>query len=116
MARRNLGIAPAIRPWARPVRNYEFITIMIAILGIGIALGTLVLTTTGRIEARLDSAIAEAAADRRASDAKMEEWRSSMDQYRRDSDAKMDEFRSHMQRLGERQARLEGQRDGAAQQ
>ena len=94
MARRNMRIAPAIRPWARPVRNYEFITIMIAIVGIGITLGTLLLNATGRI----DSAIAEAAADRRA-------FQASMDEYRRD-----------MQRLGERQARLEGQREGAARQ
>ena len=94
MARRNLGIAPAIRPWARPVRSYEFITIIIAILGIGITLGTMLLNATGRI----DSAIVEAAADRRA------------------LQASMDEFRRQMQRLGERQARLEGQRESTSQQ
>ena len=77
---------------------------IIAILGVGVALIAVLVTATGlvlatahRIEnqiastnARLDSAIAEAAADRRA-------FQASMDQYRRD-----------MQRLGERQARLEG--------
>ena len=85
---------------------------IIAILGVGVALIAvlvtatgLILATTNRIEARLDSAIAEAAADRRASDAKMDEFRS-----------RMDEFRGHMQRLGERQARLEGQREGATRQ
>ena len=39
-----------------------------------------------------------------------------MEQYRRDSDAKMDEFRGHMRRLGERQARLEGQREAGTRQ
>ena len=112
---------------------------IIAILSVGVALGLLMLTTTGRIEsqiagtnARLDSAIAEAAAerrafeaqaaaDRRASDAKMDEFRAQaaadrraskteMDEFRK----RMDEFRSDMQQLGEHQARLEGQREAGA--
>ena len=85
--------------------KYEFITIMIAVVGIGVTLGALLLNAASDIKtqiaatnARLDSAIAEAAADRRA-------FQASMDQYRRD-----------MQRLGERQARLEGQREGATRQ
>ena len=94
---------PTPKRKVRSVPKYEFVTILIAVIGIGITLGTLLLTTTGRIEARLDSAIAEAAADRRASDAKMDEFRN-----------RMDDFRNHMQRLGERQARLEGQREGGA--
>ncbi|MDE0057082.1 MAG: hypothetical protein OXI22_09475 [Defluviicoccus sp.] len=78
---------------------------MIAVVGIGVTLGGLLLNAAFRIETRLDNietrldnANAEAAADRRA------------------TDAKMDEFRRHMQRLGERQARLEGQREGIARQ
>ena len=145
MSQPDTKTAPAVQPEARSVPKYEFFTIIGTIVGIGIALGALLLTTTGRIEARLDSAIVEAAAERRAfeaqaaadrrasdakmdefrkrmdesraaSDAKMDEFRKRMDESRAASDAKMDEFRRHMQRLGERQALLEGQREGAAQQ
>ena len=106
--------------------------IVLSIVGVGVALAALMLRTV----ARLDNAIAEAGADRRAADAKMDEWRrhsdakmdewrrhsdAKMDEWRRDSDAKMDEFRGrmdefrgHMQRFGERQAHLEGYRDGSA--
>lgn len=95
--------------------------IVLSIIGVGVALAALML----RVTARLDNAIAEAGADRRAADAKMDEWRresnAKMDEWRRHSDAKMDEFRGrmdefrgHMQRLGERQAHLEGYRDGSA--
>lgn len=124
--------------------------IVLSIVGVGVALAALML----RVTARLDNAIAEAGADRRAADAKMDEWRresnakmdewrrhsdakmeefrkrmdehrdiseAKMDEWRRDSDAKMgefrgrmDEFRGHMQRFGERQAHLEGYRDGSA--
>ena len=108
--------APAVQPETRSVPKYEFFTIIGTIVGIGITLGAVLLTTTGRIEARLDSAIAEAAADRRAADAKMDEFRAQAAADRRASDAKMDEFRRHMRQLGERQARLEGQREGTTQQ
>ena len=87
------------------VPKFEVYTILIAVIGIGVALGGLMLNATGDIKtqiaatnARLDSAIAEAAADRRA-------FQASMDQHRQD-----------MQRLGERQARLEGQREGTTPQ
>ncbi|MDE0334488.1 MAG: hypothetical protein OXI64_05975 [Defluviicoccus sp.] len=80
------------------VPRTEFLSLIGTMLGIGIALSALMLTTTVRIETRLDSAIAAAAEDRRA-------FQASMDQHRRD-----------MQRLGERQARLEGQREGATSQ
>ena len=97
--------APSAQPETKPVPRYEFITIMIAIVGMGIALGTLLLNNTDR----LDSAIAQAAADRRAFQAE-----AAAD--RRAADAKMDEFRRQMRRLGERQARLEGQREADTQQ
>ena len=68
------------------------------------------LTATDRIGSPLDKALAErsayqaeAAADRRAFQAEMDEFRKRMDEYRAD-----------MQRLGERQGHLEGQREGAA--
>ena len=85
--------------------KFEFYTIMIAVVGIGVTLGGIALNAADDIKtqiaatnARLDSAIAEAAADRRA-------FQASMDQHRRD-----------MQRLGERQARLKGQREGTTRQ
>ena len=106
--------ATPVQPETRPVPKYEFLTIIGTIL----ALGALLLTTTGRIEARLDGAIAEAGADRRAFEAKMDEFRAQAAADRRASETKMDEFRNrmdeyrgHMQRLGERQARVEGQHE-----
>ena len=112
MSQPDTKTAPAVQPEARSVPKYEFFTIIGTIVGIGIALGAVLLDNTHR----LDSAIAEASADRRAADAKMDEFRAEAAADRRASDAKMDEFRRHMRRLGERQARLEGQREGAAQQ
>ena len=104
--------APAVQPEARSVPKYEFFTIIGTIVGIGIALGAVLLDNTHR----LDSAIAEASADRRAADAKMDEFRAEAAADRRAFQASMDEYRRDMRRLGERQARLEGQREGAAQQ
>ena len=102
---------PAAEPDMRSVLKHEFLTLMGTIVGIGIALGALLLTTTGRIETRLDSAIAEAGADRRAFQAQAAADRhashASMNEFRK----RMDEHRADMQRLGERQARLEGQRE-----
>ncbi len=101
-----------MQPGTRSVPKHEFITIMIAVVGIGVALGGLLLNAAFRIETRLDNAIAQAAADRRATDAKMDQFRAQAAADRRAADARMDEFRRHMQRLGERQARIEGQREG----
>ena len=124
MRRPRRTTAPAVQPEIRSVRKYEFVTILLTIIGIGIALGAVVLDNTHR----LDSAIAEAAADRRAGEAKMDEFRAQaaadrrasdakMDEFlaqaaadRRTSDAKMDKFRRHMQRFDERQAPPEGPR------
>ena len=105
MSNPDTKIAPATQPDTRSVPKNEFVTIMIAVVGIGVTLGGLLLNAAFRIETRLDNietridtASAQAAADRRA------------------ADARMDEFRRHMQRLGERQARLEGQREGITRQ
>ena len=128
------------------MRKYEFVTILLTIIGIGIALGAVVLDNTHRLDraiaeavadrrafqaqaaaarragdAKMDEFRAQAAADRRASDAKMDEFlaQAAADRRafqaqaaadRRTSDAKMDEFRRHMQRLDERQAPPEGPR------
>ncbi len=107
-----------------------------AIIAVGVTLIAVIVGATLHIENRFDAAAArsdarfekffsEAAADRRAADAKMEEFGRRMDQLRRDSDAKMDEwrrdtdakmdeFRSQMQRFGQRQAHLEGQLEAGA--
>ena len=102
MTEPDTATAAAPEPETRTVPKYEFLTIIGTIVAMGIALGSLLLDATGRI----DDAIAEAAADRRASDAKMDEFRAQAAADRRAADAKMNEFRRHMQRLGEGQARL----------
>lgn len=96
---------PAPEPETRSVPKFEFYTILIAVIGIGVALGSLMLNATGQADADRRAYLADAAADRRASDARMAEFRNRMDQ-----------FDSHMRRLGERPARLEGQREGTVPQ
>ena len=85
---------------------------VISIVTVGIALGALSLNTADRITAFQ----AEAAADRRAFQAEAatdrRAFQAAMDQFRN----RMDEFRGDIQRLGERQAHLEGQREGSADQ
>ena len=127
----------------RPFPNTQFIALLVTIIGTGGVLATLMLTTAARMEDRLNAAMArsdarfekfltEAAADRRAADAKMQQFSAQaaadrrtadakMQQFlaqaaadRRASDEKMDEFRGQMRHLGERQARLEGQRAAGA--
>ncbi|MDE0172435.1 MAG: hypothetical protein OXM60_03340 [Defluviicoccus sp.] len=71
----------------------ELLAVLVTMLGIGVALAALILTVSARGISRLDQHIAEAAADRRA-------FQASMDEYRRD-----------MQRFGERQARVEAIHD-----
>ena len=84
---------------------------LIAIVTVGIALAAIIVGATLHIDGRVDAAaarsdarfekfFAEAAADRRAADAKMQAFHEGMN-----------EFRREMQRLGERQARLQGQRE-----
>jgi len=70
---------------------------LIAIIGVGVALGILILDTAGRIESRIDRAIAESQADVRAFQAE-----AAAD--RRAHRASMDEFRDYMQRLDERES------------
>ncbi len=90
----------------------------IAVIGVVVAFGILILDAAGRIDSRLDRAIAEsqadvrafqaqgrafraqAAADRRAHRASMDEFGKRMDElYKR-----MDEHRDYMQRLDERES------------
>ncbi|MDE0334486.1 MAG: hypothetical protein OXI64_05965 [Defluviicoccus sp.] len=75
----------------------------IAIIGVGIALAALILHGTWRTDSKIEKHLSEAAADRRA-------FQASMDQHQRSFQASMDQHRRDMQRLGERQAFLEGNR------
>ena len=110
---------------------------VIAVVTVGLALGALYVATTDRVVTRLDNAIAESAADRRAfleradadrrafqaeaaserrafqeqAAADRRAFQSGMDEFRK----RMDEFRRDMQGLGQRQSHLEGQRQGAAE-
>ena len=59
-------------PETMSLTKYEFCTRLGMILGVGIALGVLILFTFG-----------QAATDRRAFDAEMDEFRDRMDEYRR---------------------------------
>ncbi|MCY4548077.1 MAG: hypothetical protein OXC28_06905 [Defluviicoccus sp.] len=107
-------IAPEIRSALTPN--------LIAIIGVGVALGILMLDTAGRIESRIDRFIAEsqadvrafqaqaaadrrafqaeAAADRRAHRASMDEFGKRMDEFHK----RMDEHHDYMQRLDERES------------
>ena len=89
----------------------ELLAVLVTVLGIGVALAALILTVSARGIARLDRHISEAAADRRAADARMDEWLQASDTKMDEFRKRMDEFRGHMQRLGERQARVEAIHD-----
>ena len=82
----------------------DLIAIIGSVLGVGLTLAVLIMRTTARLDRRIDEAgadrrafQAEAAQDRRALQASMESFRASMDT-----------FRMEMQRLAERQSRVEG--------
>ena len=90
--------APAPEPETMSLTRYQFFTIIGTLVGVGIALGALMLDNTHRLDSAMAEAAAdrrafqaEAAADRRAEDIKMDEFRDRMAEHRR-----------HMQRLGVR--------------
>ena len=102
---------PEPKTRTRSVLTPDLIAMLIAIVTVGIALAAIIVGATLHIDGRVDAAaarsdarfekfFAEAAADRRAADAKMQAFHEGMN-----------EFRREMQRLGERQARLQGQRE-----
>ena len=68
-----------------------------SVIGVGLALAVLIMRTTARLDRRID----EGAADRRAFQAEAAQDRRALQQA-------MDQFRNEMQRLAERQSRLEG--------
>ncbi|MCY4460095.1 MAG: hypothetical protein OXC26_06810 [Albidovulum sp.] len=69
----------------------ELFGIIGSVLGVGVALAVMILHVTARLDRRID----EAGADRRA------------------FQAAMDDFRKEMQKLAERQSRVEGRLEGA---
>ena len=73
----------------------DTITIIGTILAVGIGLAVMAWRMTSRLDRRIDNDKASADADRR-------EWQRSMD-----------EFRRQMQRLAERQSRVEGRTEAA---
>ena len=106
-------------PETKPRRTQE----TTAILGVGATLAAIIVGATIHMDNRIDNITAradadrrafqaEAAADRRASDERAAADRRASDAQMNEFRTRMDEYRGHMQRLGERQARLEGQREG----
>ena len=96
----------------------ETLTLIGTVLGIGIVLATLILVTTARSNRRIDEHIA-------STDDKFDKYLTRtddrFDRYlaeaandRRALQSGMADFRREMQRLAERQSRLEGRQPGAA--
>lgn len=71
------------------------VSIIASVLGVGLGLAILLMRTTARLDRRIDNDKAAADADRRA-------WQQSMD-----------DFKKEMQKLAERQSRVEGRLEGA---
>lgn len=114
MDRTENGTAPVAEPSNRSLFTNE----IIAILAVGAALAALVITATIHIDNRIDATIARSDARfdaaMKRSDERFENFFNEAAADRRALQASMDEFRRQMQRLGERQARLEGGRDAQA--
>ena len=97
----------------------EFITIIGTVVGTGLALGVglamLIMRSTVRVDADRRAFQAEAAQDRRAFQAEAAQDRRALQaeaaQDRRALQAPMDSFRAEMQRLAERQSRVEGMQE-----
>ena len=80
----------------------EILTLIGTVIAIGVALATLILITTARINQRIDNHLAR-------TDEKFDRYLAEAASDRRAHQASMDDFRREMQRLAERQTRLEGQ-------
>ena len=79
----------------------DLIAIIGSVLGVGLALAVLIMRSTARVDADRRAFQAEAAQDRRALQASMNSFRTAMDSFRAD-------FRAELQRIAERQSRIEG--------
>ena len=91
---RNRGTLPTRQE--RTMTDPQLFSIIGSVLGVGIALAALIIGLIAWLRADMKTDRAEAAADRRA------------------FQAAMDDFRHAMQRLGERQAHVEGRVDATA--
>ncbi|MDE0001127.1 MAG: hypothetical protein OXQ29_00335 [Rhodospirillaceae bacterium] len=80
----------------------EVLTLIGTIVGVGVALATLILITAARTSRRIDNHLARA-------DEKFDNYLAEAASDRRAHQSSMDEFRREMQRLAEPRSRLEGQ-------
>ena len=87
--------------------TYQFVTLVISVLGVGIGLTIVMMRVTARLDTdrritdgRIEKYLSEAAADRRAIQGSVDAFRT-----------EMSTFRAEMHRLAERQTRLEGAAD-----
>ena len=100
-------------PRLRSMFPSEILTLIGTVIGIGVALATLILITTARINQRFDNHLART--DDRfdkfltRTDEKFDKYLAEAASDRRAHQSSMDDFRREMQRLAERQSRLEGQ-------
>jgi len=102
----------------------DTITILIAIIGVGGVLAGMAWRMAARLDRRIDEERRAADADRRAfqtamdaarlaADAERQAFQSAAAEERRAFQRAMDDFRAEMQRLAERQSRVEGRFDAA---
>ena len=85
----------------------DLIAIIGSIFGSALALGVMMMRFAARIDADRRAFQAEAAQDRRALQASMDRADARMDSIRAYNQASMDKFQAEMQRLAERQSRVE---------
>ena len=83
----------------------QFLTIIGTVLAVGFGLAGLMIRTTARLDRRIDN-------DKKAADEDRRTYQTAADADRRAFQAAMDAFRTEMQRLAERQSRVEGRVDG----
>ena len=82
----------------------DLIASIASTVGVGVAIVIVLMRTIARLDRRID----ESGADRRAFQAEAARDRAEAAQDRRAWQASMDTFRAEMQRLAERQSRVEG--------
>ncbi len=83
----------------------QFLTIIGTVLAVGFGLAGLMIRTTARLDRRIDN-------DKKVADEDRRTYQTAADADRRAFQAAMDAFRTEMQRLAERQSRVEGRVDG----
>ena len=84
---------------------------ILTIVGVGIALAALILRADSRSQDKFDKAMERSDSSLARSDERFDAAMAEIASDRRAHQASMDEFRRQMQRLAERQSRVEGRRD-----